>query len=127
MMARAPLLHVVPLLLSCAAAESEVRVREVRPARPSGCAVEVFSGDKSAMTYPAETEVARAAVRCRKREQCIEELKRQACRCGARGVYWSEVIIEDGRTEMDAHLVVPAPQESSRRSWEGASDGDVTW
>ena len=121
------LLLLAALLPACAGAESEVRVFAARPARPNGCKVDVFPGENHANGYEAESEVARAAVRCRKRQQCIDELKKQACLYGARGVYWSsEVIIEDGRTDIDAHLVVPIPRPAYR-FWEGGSDGDVTW
>ena len=126
-MARARLLVAVLLAAACAGAESEVRVIASRPARPAGCKVDVFPNEISAPGYEAESEVARAAVRCRKRERCIDELKKQACLHGARAVYWnSEVIIEDGRTDIDAHLVVPIPRPRDR-FWEGGSDGDVTW
>jgi hypothetical protein len=99
-------------LTTMGACADTVRLRlldEVRPARPAGCAVDLFPGEKFPVGYGPYADLAYAEVTCRARERCIDELRRQACAVGARGVYWSWEETRDGRTEIDAHLAVPGP------------------
>ena len=88
-----------------ACADIQVRVMEPRPARPAGCAVDLFPEKDTG--YDAEMPVAYAEARCRKRETCIDELRRQACAVGARGVDWVWEGTSDGQTEIDAYFVLP--------------------
>jgi hypothetical protein len=61
------------------------RIGPDRPSRPPGCAVELLPDAKPAYDF---VDVASGTVSCaRKRERCIEELRKQACAVGADAVY----------------------------------------
>jgi hypothetical protein len=101
-------------LLAVGGACVDVRLRLIggaRRSRPTGCAVDLFPGEKFPR-YEAFFDVAYAEVRCRKRDRCIDELRKQACAVGARAVYWSWEETRDGYTEIDAHFAVPTTRPS---------------
>ena len=111
------------LLLAGACVDIELRrIGPDRPSRPPGCAVDLFPGEKGPLNYGAHTEVAVANVSCRNRERCIEEIKKQACAVGARGVYWPVESTEGGYTQIDARFVVPAARPSDRELWGPGGD-----
>ena len=97
------------ILTTTGACADVIRLRvigEARPSRPAGCAVDLFPGEKFP-PYGAFADIAYVEVSCRSRERCIDELRRQACKVGARGVYWSWEEARDGHTEIDAYFAAP--------------------
>jgi hypothetical protein len=116
--ARARVLAQAALLAAALTGCTQIRVRimEARPARSPGCAVAVLPGE-TGPRYDAFSDVAYAEVRCRKRERCVDELRKQACVVGATAVYWSWEETRDGQTEIDAHFAVPVARSSDLEIW----------
>jgi len=108
-----------------ACVDLRMRVIEARPSRPPGCAVDLFPGEKYPLQYGAFADVAYAEVRCRKRDRCIDELRRQACAVGAQGVYWSWEETRNGQTDIDAHFAVRVTGHGSSARSEWGSRGDL--
>ena len=86
-----------------------------RPARPSGCAV-VLIPPGSLGGYAAEI-VAQGTARCRKRDGCIDELRKQACRLGAQAVAWERETPYDDDLETYATFLVPMDRSAERELW----------
>jgi len=86
-----------------------------RPARPSGCAV-VLIPPGSLGGYAAEI-VAQGTARCRKRDGCIDELRKQACRLGAQAVAWERETPYDDDLEIYASFLVPMDRSAERELW----------
>ncbi|HXU03989.1 MAG TPA: hypothetical protein VN903_23670 [Polyangia bacterium] len=83
---RSRLLGLGALLLAGACVDIEVqRIGPDRPSRAPGCAVEVLPDSKPAYNF---VDVASANVSCaKKRDRCLDELRKQACVVGADAVY----------------------------------------
>jgi len=77
---------VLALLLVGACVDIEVqRIGPDRPSRPPGCAVELIPDGKPGYDF---VDVASANVSCaKKRDRCLDELRKQACVVGADAVY----------------------------------------
>jgi hypothetical protein len=78
----------VPALLLLANACVDIELRRIgpeRPSRPPGCAVELIPGGKPSFEV---VDVASGTVSCaRKRDRCLDEMRKQACIVGADVVY----------------------------------------
>jgi hypothetical protein len=74
------------LLLAGACVDIELRrIGPDRPARPPGCAVELFPEGPPSFPF---VDVASGTVSCaKKRDRCLDELRKQACVVGAEAVY----------------------------------------
>jgi len=86
-----------------------------RPARPSGCPVVLIPPD-SPGGYAAEI-VAHGTARCRKRDGCIAELRKQACRLGAQAVAWERETPYDDYLEIYASFLAPVDRSAERELW----------
>jgi len=77
---------VLALLLAGACVDIEVqRIGPDRPSRAPGCAVELIPDGKPGYDF---VDVASANVSCaKKRDRCLDELRKQACVVGADAVY----------------------------------------
>jgi hypothetical protein len=74
------------LLLAGGCVDIELRrIGPERPSRPAGCAVELLPEGRPADPFE---DVATANVSCaKKRDRCLDELRKQACVVGADAVY----------------------------------------
>ena len=74
------------LLLASACVDIELqRIGPDRPSRPPGCAVELISVGKPSFEV---VDVASGTVSCaKKRDRCLDEMRKQACVVGADAVY----------------------------------------
>jgi len=90
-------------LLAAACVDIEVqRIGPDRPSKPPGCAVEVLPDAKPAYEF---VDVATGTVSCaRKRDKCIEELRKQACAVGADAVYGFSESTESMYTHITARF-----------------------
>jgi hypothetical protein len=79
---------VVAAALALGGACVDIELQQIgpsRPSRPPGCAVELFPEGRPG--YPS-VDVASGTVSCaKKRERCLDELRKQACAVGADAVY----------------------------------------
>jgi hypothetical protein len=74
------------------------------PARPAGCALEVFPGGKPPFI---STDVASASVSCAgSRDKCVGALRKQACAVGADTIYGFSESLESGFTHIDAKFAI---------------------
>lgn len=82
-------LALVALVMMSACVDIELqRIGPDRPSLPPGCLVQLIPQGKPA--YPF-VDVASGTVSCaRKRERCIDEMRKQACAVGADAVYGFE-------------------------------------
>ena len=81
----APAMLLLALLASACVDIELQRIGPDRPSHPPGCAVELIPAGKPA--YPF-VDVASGTVSCaRKRDRCLEEMRKQACVVGADAVY----------------------------------------
>jgi hypothetical protein len=89
--------------LAVACVDAEVtRIGLARPARPQGCAVELFPDGRPAF---AVTDVATADVSCSgDRKKCVDELRKVACQVGADTAYGFAETHEAGFTHLVARL-----------------------
>ncbi len=85
-----------------------------RPARPSGCAVALIPPGSGG--YAAEI-VAQGTARCRKRDGCVDELRKQACRLGAQAVSWERETPYGDHLEIYASFLVPMDRSAERELW----------
>jgi hypothetical protein len=78
----------VPALLLFAAACVDIELRRIgpdRPSRPPGCPVELIPSGKPSFEV---VDVASGTVSCaKKRDRCLDEMRKQACVVGADVVY----------------------------------------
>jgi hypothetical protein len=83
---KAAALTAVVLLLASGCVDIELRrIGPDRPSRPPGCAVELIPDGKPSFGL---VDVASGTVSCaRKRDRCLEEIRKQACAVGADVVY----------------------------------------
>jgi hypothetical protein len=102
------LLAMVPVLLAAACVDIEVqRIGPDRPSRPPGCAVELLPDAKPAYEF---VDVATGTVSCaRKRDECIAELRKQACAVGADAVYGFSERTESMYTHISARFAARKP------------------
>jgi hypothetical protein len=97
-------LAVVVVLAAGACADIEVRMLGPQlPARPVGCALEVFPGGKPPFM---STDVATASVSCSERNKCVDALRKQACVVGADTIYGFTEGVESGFTHIDAKFAL---------------------
>jgi hypothetical protein len=83
------------------------RIGAERPSRPPGCAVEVIPEGKPAFDF---VDVASANVSCaRKRDRCLDELRKQACVVGADAVYGFSEKTESMYVHINARFAARAP------------------
>jgi hypothetical protein len=96
------------LLLASACVDIEVqRIGADHPSRPPGCAVEVIPGGKPGYDF---VDVASANVSCaRKRDRCLDELRKQACVVGADAVYGFSEKTESMYLHINARFAARAP------------------
>ena len=73
-------------LLASACVDIELRrIGPDRPSRPPGCAVELIPEGKPSFAF---VDVASGTVSCaKKRDRCLDEMRKQACVVGADAVY----------------------------------------
>jgi len=90
-------------LLAAACVDIEVqRIGPDRPSRPPGCAVELLPDTKPAYEF---VDVATGTVSCaRKRDKCLDELRKQACVVGADAVYGFSERTESMYTHISARF-----------------------
>ena len=66
----------------------DIELRQIgpdRPSRPPGCAVELIPEGKPAFEF---VDVASGTVSCaKKRDRCLDEMRKQACAVGADAIY----------------------------------------
>ena len=99
-------LVVVSLAVAAATACADIEVRMLGPqlpARPAGCALEVFPGGKPPFIT---TDVASAGVSCSARDKCIDALRKHACAVGADTIYGFAESVEAGFTHIDAKFAL---------------------
>jgi hypothetical protein len=75
-----------PLLLAGACVDADVRlIGPARPSRPPACNVELIAAGQPTFDF---VDVASANVSCaKKRDRCLDELRKQACVVGADTIY----------------------------------------
>jgi hypothetical protein len=74
------------------------------PARPAGCALEVFPDSKPPFIL---TDVASASVSCSgTRDKCVGALRKQACIVGADTIYGFSESLDAGFTHIDAKFAL---------------------
>ena len=85
-MAPPRLIAAVALVLAGACVDIELRqIGPARASRPPGCAVELIPEGKPAFAF---VDVASGTVSCaKKRDRCLEEMRKQACAVGADAIY----------------------------------------
>jgi hypothetical protein len=95
-------------LLAAACVDIEVqRIGPDRPSRPPGCAVELLPDAKPAYEF---VDVATGTVSCaRKRDRCLDELRKQACAVGADAVYGFSESTESMYTHITARFAARRP------------------
>jgi hypothetical protein len=96
------------VLLAAACVDIEVqRIGQDRPSRPPGCAVELLPYAKPAYEF---VDVATGTVSCaRKRDKCLDELRKQACAVGADAVYGFSESTESMYTHITARFAARRP------------------
>ena len=79
-------LAIAALLLASGCVDIELRrIGPERPSRPPGCAVELIPQGTPSFAF---VDVASGTVSCaRKRDRCLDEMRKQACVVGADVVY----------------------------------------
>ena len=101
-------LPIALVLLAAACVDIEVqRIGPDRPSRPPGCAVELLPDAKPAYEF---VDVANGTVSCaRKRDKCLDELRKQACAVGADAVYGVTERTESMYTHITARFAARRP------------------
>ena len=101
-------LSMVVVLLAAACVDIEVqRIGPDRPSRPAGCAVELLPDAKPAFEFE---DVATGTVSCaRKRDKCLDELRKQACAVGADAIYGFSERTESMYTHITARFAARRP------------------
>ena len=97
---------VVAFAVAAAGACADIEVRMLGPqlpARPAGCALEVFPGGKPPVMV---TDVATASVSCSERNKCVDALRKHACAVGADTIYGFTESLESGFTHIDAKFAL---------------------
>lgn len=98
------LVVVIAVAVAGACADIEVRMLVPQlPARPAGCALEVFPGGKPPFMA---TDVASASVSCSERSKCVDALRKQACAVGADTIHGFTESLESGFTHIDAKFAL---------------------
>ena len=98
--ARALVLVALAVVAAGGCADIEVRMLGPQlPARPAGCALEVFPGGKPPFVT---TDVASAGVSCSARDKCVDALRKHACAVGADTIYGFAESLESGFTHINA-------------------------
>jgi hypothetical protein len=102
------LVLVLVLVLASACVDIELRrIGPDRPSRPPGCAVELVPEGRPLFHV---TDVASGTVSCaRKRDRCLDEIRKQACVVGADVVYGFRETTESGYTHITATYAARAP------------------
>jgi hypothetical protein len=95
----------IALVLLAAAGCVDIELQRIgpdRPSRPPGCAVELLPDKKPAYEF---VDVASGTVSCaRKRDRCLDELRKQACVVGADAVYGFSESTESMYTHITARF-----------------------
>lgn len=100
-MTRHPAIALVLLAAACVDIELQ-RIGPDRPSRPPGCPVELLPDAKPAYDF---VDVASGTVSCaRKRDRCLDELRKQACVVGADAVYGFSESTESMYTHITARF-----------------------